>query len=152
MVATGFPSTGRKLLRRLAWLSVFGWAALAWAQDLTFSAKVDKTAVDLLDPITLTITIGGDASGVEVPTPEFPEGFAVAGRSQSTNFAIHAGATERSTSLAYVLVPQRAGTFQLGPFSIKHRDREFKTQPIQITVKKPVLPPQLQPQGGRFTL
>ena len=126
--------------------------AAVWAQDVSFSAKADKTTVNLGDPIQLTLTLIGDTEGVELPTPEFPEDFAVAARSQSTNFSIHAGAMERSMSLLYVLIPQRAGTFQLGPFSLIHQKKTLQTEPIQVTVEKGALPKQLQPHGERFTL
>ena len=143
----------RRLIRWAVWILGFGVAAFAFAQDLTFSAKVDKTTVDLGDPISLTITLSGDLSGIQLPALQLPEGFVVAGRSQSTNFSIRAGAMERSMSLLYVLIPQRAGTFQLGPFRIEHQHRNVQTDPIEITVKKPALPPSLKtPQGERFTL
>ena len=79
-------------------LLVLGMATAAWAQDLVFSAKVDKTTVNVGDPINLTVTLSGDLSGVRLPAPTFPDGFAVLARSQSTNFSIRAGAMERSTS------------------------------------------------------
>ena len=127
-------------------------AAPAWAQDLTFSAKVDKTSVDLGDPIQLTLTLSGNIAGVQLPTVEPPEGFTVAARSQATNLSLRAGAMERSLSLSYVLVPQQAGIFQLGPFTVKQGEHTFQTEPIEITVNKPALPPRLKPQGERFTL
>ena len=147
------PGHRCKMLRWLASLAVALVATLAWAQDLTVSAKVDKTTVALGEPITLVVTISGDLAGLEVKPLELPEGFAVGARSQSTNFSIHSGITERSMNLIYVLVPQRAGTFQLGPFKIVHNKKEFTTEPIQVTVNKPAVPPSLkEPQGGRFTL
>ena len=127
-------------------------AASVAAQDLVFSAKVDKTTVNIGDPINLTLTLSGDMSGVRMPAPKFPEGFAVLARSQSTNFSIRAGAVERSTGLNFVLVPQQAGTFTLGPFTLEHQKKTIQTEPIEITVNKPVLPPNLQPNGERFTL
>ena len=133
-------------------LSWFCFAADTWAQDLMFYAKVDKTAVNVGDPVNLTITLGGDLSGVQIPTFQFPEGCAVLARSQSTSFSIRAGAMERSTSLNFVLVPQQAGTFQLGPFTIQHHKKALQTEPIQISVKKPAVPPHLQSQGERFSL
>ena len=128
------------------------WATLVWAQDLSFSAKVDKTTVDVGEPVSLTVTLSGDVAGVTLPALGFPEEFSVAARSQSTNLSIRAGVSERSTSLLYVLIPQRAGTYRLGPFAISHDGREVQTEPIDITVNKPAVPPQLAPQGGRFTL
>ena len=132
--------------------AIHGSMGGAWAQDLTFSAKVDKTSVGLGDPVNLTVTLSGDIGGIHVPALEFPEGFAVAARSQSTNFSIRAGVTERSMSLLYVLIPQRAGKFQLGPFKIAQRNKTLQTEPIDITVGEPAAPPATKPQGGRFIL
>ena len=133
-------------------LAAFGWAVSAWGQDVAFSAKVDKTTVDFGDPVTLTLTLSGDISGVEFPPVELPDGLSIAARSQSTEFSIRSGATERSVSLTYVLIPQRAGTFRLGPFRIEHHSKEFQTEPIDLTVKKSPLPPHFEPRGERFTL
>ncbi len=156
MAATGSRSRGRNALVFLgAALTAAALGSPAWAeeQDLVFSAKVDKTTVTLGTPVTLTISLSGDLSGVQLPAFEFPEGFLVAARSQSTSFSVRAGAAERSTSLQYLLVPQQAGTFHLGPFMIEHHHKELKTEPIEITVKKSALPPpNLQPKGERFTL
>ena len=122
-------------------------------QDLSVSAKVDKTTVEAGTPINFALTITGDLTGAKVPAPEFPEGFEVAGRTQATNVSVQMGAIQRSTSLVYVLVPTRAGTFKLGPFTIEQRGRTFETQPIEITVKKSPLPPTLKPdQSGRYTI
>ena len=152
MGQTASRSKSRKNIRWAAWCVVFGLTALAWAQDITFSAKVDKTTIELGDPVSLTLTLNGDISGIQLPSLQLPEGFSIIGRSQSTNFSLRAGTMERSVSLVYILLPQRAGTFKLGPFTLQHHHRELKTEPIEMTVKKPALPPHLQPQGERFTL
>lgn len=123
-----------------------------WAQDLTVTAKVDKTDVEVGEPISLTLTLSGDVSGVSLPPIQLPEHVAVAGRSQATNFSFRSGAMERSVSVLYVLIPQRAGTLQLGPFHVTHQDRTLKTEPIEITVKKPALPPRLRQPAERFYL
>lgn len=157
-----FRSLGRRLARWAVWLATFTLAALAcpdtnvgvgaWAQDLTLSVKVDKTTVALHEPVTLTLTATGDVSNADFSRLAFPEGFAVSARSQATNFSVRAGAMERSLTLSFVLVPQRAGTFQLGPFTIEHQKKTFQTEPIEITVEQPELPPRLKPQGERFIL
>lgn len=124
------------------------------AQDVQMNAQVDKTTVEIGQPVTLTITLSGELSGVELPSPQFPEGVAVAARSQSTSFAIRGGVQERSTGLVYVLVPQQAGTFTLGPFSVTHGKQTLETPSITLTVSKSALPPGLrrQPEGTRYSL
>ena len=128
------------------------WATVAVAQDTSFSAAIDKTAVNAGEPVALTLTLSGDIGGIEVPVFEFPEGFSVASRSQSSNFSIRLGTIDRSLTLAYLLLPQQAGTFQLGPFQIIHKGQTFSTEPLTATVEKPAIPPHLGPEGGRFTL
>ena len=119
---------------------------------LSISASVDKTTVTAGTPVTLTVTVSGDLSGAQLPTPSFPDGFQVAATSQATNVSVRPGALERSTNLAYVLVPTREGTFQLGPFSIKQKNKTTSTEPISVTVEKSPLPPTLKPGGERFTI
>jgi len=131
---------------------VLGVSASAWAQDFTFSAKADKTSVKIGDPIELTITLGGDLTGIKIPTFDFPKEFVVAARSQETNFSLRGRGVERSMSLLFVLVPQHAGTYQLGPFAIERNGTVVKTEPIPVAVEKSALPPRFQPQGERFTL
>lgn len=134
---------------------IVGLCASAWANDVVVSATVDKTNIDVGTPINLTLTLSGDVSDIQVPNLTLPDGFAVVGRSQSSSFSIRGGAVQRSVELVYVLLPQRAGTFQLGPFPFTSADQKkrLQTEPITITVKKAAVPPALQePQGGRFTL
>jgi len=138
--------------RWVAGVVTVGCAALAWAQDVTVSATVDKTTVEVANPIQLTITISGDLNGLKMAPFNLSPDFAVASRSQATNFSIRGGVQERSMSLLFILVPAQAGTFKLGPFKFSQGKQEFQTQPIEITVKKSALPPNLPSSGERFTL
>ena len=127
-------------------------APLHAAEDVTVSAKVDKTTVDVGSPLQLTLTITGDLTGVQMQPLEFPENCIVASRSQATNFSLRAGVQERSMTLLYVLVSHEAGTFQLGPFVFTRGKQTFHTEPIDITVSKPALPPKLRTPAERFIL
>ena len=127
--------------------------AAAPAPELTVSAKVDKTTVDIGSPVTLTVTLSGDLSDAQLPPPKFPDEFQVTAQSQATNISMQGGIVHRSTSLVFVLMPTRDGTYQLGPFTVTQRDQHINTSPIEITVKKPALPPTLKPDAnGRFTI
>ena len=131
--------------------AALGLAAQAAAQDVSFSAKVDKTSAPVGSPITLILTVAGDLQDVNLQPITVPDAFAIIARSQSTNFALQAGAIQRSTSLSYVLLPRRVGTFKLGPFSIKRAEKMYDTEPVEITVteaqrRKP------EPSGERFLL
>ena len=135
----------------LGLLMMLAVSAPAWAQGVRISAQVDKTTVDLGAPLTLTITIEGDFAQVNLKPFEFPKVFQVLAQSRASNLSLEVGGVKRSMSLVYVLLPQEPGTFQLGPFQVMHRREPLLTDPIEITVNKPVLPPSLQPHQ-RFTL
>ena len=146
----------RDVTRRKVWaigIAILGAATLAWgAQELVISAKLDKTAITLGETAQLTITLSGDLAEAQLAPPQWPSGVAVAGSSQSTNFSIHDGTVDRSTTLLFVLVPRQAGTFQIGPFTVMQRRQVFKTPPLELLVKKSALPPRLAPSADRFTL
>lgn len=163
MADTAWSSAAHNALRWIIWLLTFGIAALtgavgvaaprAWAQDVSFSAAVDKTTASVGEPIQLVITLSGNTAGIRLPRElPLPEGFVVLAQSQSTNFSIQAGAVARSVALTYVVAGQQAGTFKLGPFEAAHGDQPIATEPIEITVKKAVEVPKFRSEGPRYSL
>ncbi|MBI3009606.1 MAG: BatD family protein [Candidatus Omnitrophica bacterium] len=137
------------------WIIFIGVGLTVWAEEpkFEFSARVDKTAVETGQAIQLTLTLSGDLSGVELSSIEFPEEFMVASRSQSSSVSVHPKATRRSILLAYALIPQHEGTYQVGPFEAKYDGKTISTKPIHVTVKKSTLPPSLKQQPTeRFVL
>ncbi len=119
--------------------------------QVQISAQVDRTTVDVGEQLTLTIAIEGDVQRVELEPFEFPAAFRVAAQSRSTNLSMEFGKIRRSVSLIYALVALEPGTFQLGPFTVIHRGQSHLTEPLEIVVKKPAVPPALKP-GERFVL
>ena len=132
-------------------MMAFTFSTPALAQVVRISAQVDKTELELGRQLTLTITIEGDFQTVELQPFEFPEAFQVVAQRRASNVAVELGHVQRSVSLVYVLVPQAPGKFQLGPFQIAHQGKAILTDPIEIVVNKPLLPPGLE-ESYRYTL
>ena len=130
-------------LDRFAIIAVAGAATLASAAEPNFhiAAQVDKTKVELGSPIKLSITLEGDLKKATVQPFEFPQGFSVVAQSRATSVSIQAGQMTRSVSLNFVLLAREAGTFKLGPFQVLYDGKPVLTDPIEIIVSKPVLPP-----------
>ena len=120
-------------------------------QGLRLSAQVDKTTVEVGSQLTLTLTIEGEFAKAELQPFEFPKALPVVAQSRSTNLSIQLGRVQRSVSLVYVLLAKEPGTFQLGPFQVTYQGKPILTDPIQIVVSKPVLPPHLE-EHERITL
>ena len=162
MEAVGLPSK-----RRLAslWALLLGLAlpgpaqAPVYAQgrdadqqpSITISAQVDKTAVEVGDRVTLTITVDGDLTNVNMQDFNLSDGLRIVAQSRASNVSVGGGEVKRSVSLTYVLLAQEPGTFQLGPFKLVHQGQSVLTEPIEIVVKKPVVPP-TQRDTQRYTL
>lgn len=137
--------------RLLAVVLALAAASPAWAQGVNISAQVDKTQVDVGAQLTLTITIEGAFTNVNLKPIEVPQAFQVVAQSRSSNISLEVGGVKRSVNLLYVLMATEPGTFQLGPFQIMHHGTPLATDPIDIIVNKPALPPKLQKQE-RFLL
>ena len=137
-------SSGRIVLFACALLVCAGAAPQA-KPDITISATTDKTAADVGDPITLTLTLAGNLHSVEPPQLSFPPALHVASQMQSTNIAIKLGEVEKSLSYAFVLIATEPGTYQLGPFRVTKDTQTYATDPITITIKQSAVPKNLEP-------
>lgn len=126
-------------------------ASAAAADELSLTAKVDKQTVNLGDTFTLTLSLSGDIEGASLPPVALPDGLAIAARSEENQTVFSDGKPSRTVNLLFVIFAQRPGPYRLGPFAVKVKGQEHPTQPIDITVVKPAVPPGL-PSSGRITL
>jgi hypothetical protein len=112
----------------------------AFAEDISVTAKVDKTETNLEDDFLLSVTVAGMQGAPQPDLPALPD-FTVQGgqtvsQVQITNFKM-----ETNTIFNYTLVPKRAGDFVIGPASVTVKGKVFQSQPIQVRV----LPAQAKP-------
>ena len=124
-----------------------------WADAVSLTATLDRPQVDLGQPVTLTLSLSGDLTTLKgVPKMPLPDSFQIVAQSQSSNVSIRGGTVERSVNFYYVLLARDAGTFRLGPFEVQRKHgKPLTTDPIQLVVRKPVVPPGSQP-AERFIL
>jgi hypothetical protein len=121
------------------WVWVIAIAALlgagpAAADDVSVSASVDRTAAQVGNELTLTVTVEGKfRRSVE---PELPpmDDFDVYSGGTSQNFSMINGRIQSSISYRYILVPKKEGKFEIGPVKFVVKDREYATKPIQLEV------------------
>lgn len=114
-------------------------ANLAYAQDLSLMASVDRTRISLAEDVTLQITVSGtDLDGVPEPRLASMPDFQVVGRSSSTssNISIINGKITSSRTIQYIyrLRPQNTGGFTIDPAIIVTANRTYRTDPIRIDV------------------
>ena len=105
------------------------------------TARVDRTSVEVGQVLTLTIVVDGAVDRVQFSPIEFPKAFEVVAQNRASNMSIQGGVLSRSMSLIIVLGAVEVGTFTLGPFTVTQGNDTAKTDPIEVIVKKPIVPP-----------
>jgi hypothetical protein len=141
--AHGFAASDSRRSWRLhvmiAIAAVFLAAANARA-DVSVRATLDTQQAQVGQPVTLSIEVQG-AQNVESPTLTGLEDFDAQYIGPSTQVSIINGQMRSSATHRYALTPRREGRFNLGPFTVKFDDQEYRTQPLQLNVgKAPPIP------------
>jgi hypothetical protein len=108
----------------------------AWSADIQVTASVDKQELTLEDSINFSIVVEGTRS---TPSPQLPplDSFKVRPRGSSSSFRIINGARSSSVTYNFTLFPKEAGTFTIGPATVKIEGGEYRTTPIILIVKEP---------------
>lgn len=136
---TEFKKTGLALL---AW-GMF-WVLLtafnASAEDISVSARVNKTDLTLEDSIILSVIVRGAQKS---PRPQLPSltDFRVQSRGTSSSFQIVNGKTTSSITYNYRLTPKNTGTLIIGPVKIELNGKTYSSEPVTLTIREPSTPP-----------
>lgn len=126
---------------------IFLSVCVSIAQEITFSAGVDKTQVDLNEQIILTIQVSGNVQNI--PQPQLPalKNFNVYASGRTQNFSFVNGQTSYTASFNYILIPTSTGQLIIEPAEITLEGKTYRTNPINITVTQGAsAPPTNQPQ------
>lgn len=129
--------TNISLLFAVVIIMTMGAVVPARAQDVSFTASVDKNPVALNDHFTLeyTITTSG-ASAKNFKTPDLGKFLVLSGPNQSTSMQIINGSVSSSQTYSYVLQPREAGRFSIGAATIDVGGTEHRSNAVEITVGK----------------
>ena len=123
------------------------WAGVLFAQDIKFTASVNKNEVGTGEQFQIDFSVNGNADGF---TPPNFSGFQVlSGPNESTSMTSINGNTTVSTSLSYILMPVKEGEFTIGPATAVINGRRMSTAPVKIkVVKGSPVPQNNQSQNG----
>lgn len=110
-----------------------------WAETRV-AATVDSDLIGVDDELVFTITVT-DGSDVEDPQLPALPGFTVVASGTTSNFQFINGQMSSSKSFVYTLIPQAEGRYTLGPVAVRVGGKEYKTNPVNVTVQKIAAPP-----------
>ena len=110
---------------------------IAYAQDMTFEATLDKTRMSYEDVLVLSFVLSGSSLDMNV-TPELPDlqdNFDILrGPSRSTSISIVNGRQSSSLTIQYVLSPKKTGMLEIGSATLQHKKETFTTKAISVEV------------------
>jgi len=108
------------------------------AQD--FTATATKTTVGVGEQFQVNFTLNGN--GGSFTAPSFSDFRNAGGPYQSSSFQSVNGVNSQSTTLTYVLIATKEGTFTIGPASIKTGSKTLQSNSLTIKVVKGTPPAQ----------
>ena len=125
----------KKIFLIIAFISQF----VAFAQEVKFEAKTQKSAYALNEKILLSYTINNDGDNFEAP--KF-DGFKVEGPyinkgNQSSITVINGKMTSKReifTQLNFVLTPKSKGTFTIQPATIEYEGNVYKSNAVVVRI------------------
>ncbi len=120
----------------------------------SFNASVSSTTVGLNDQFQVSFTFSGqDLNGIKsFSPPQFYNFMVLSGPNQSTSMQIINSSVSASMTYSYYVQPKNIGKFTIGSASINYNGKEFKSNPITITVVKGAAKPQQQQQAANNTV
>ena len=122
----------RRAAALVAWAGVLGAAGGSAQSPDRIQVTVDRNQVAMGDQIYLTIRIEGSPD--EPPgLPELPD-FRVLSRGERRDMQIVNGRVSNSTSYNYLLIPTRAGSFEIGAATALIDGAEVRSRPFTIQV------------------
>lgn len=139
-------TTIRHIFLVICHLSFVIWAAAA--QDVSFTASVDKNQVAMGEQFELTFTLSGATGGKNFRPPSFNDFLTLSGPNSSTSMQFINGVMSSSVSYSYILQPRYEGKFTIGSATIEVGGKQYQTQPITIEVVKGTPKPKQQQRGG----
>ncbi len=120
----------------------------------SFNASVNSTTIGLNDQLQVSFTFSGqDINGIKsFSPPQFYNFMILSGPNQSTSMQIINSSVSASMTYSYYLQPKNIGKFTIGSASVNYNGKEFKSNPINITVVKGAPKPQQQQQAANNTV
>lgn len=114
------------------------------AEEINFSASVDRSTISRLERLNYTLTIEGARDG----KPELPEisGFEVIGSSTSTQFSLVNNQTQVRQATTYTLIPLGAGEFTIPPARLVYAGKTYLSRPVKVRVTDNQLPESTGPR------
>ncbi|MFC1754757.1 BatD family protein [Thermoproteota archaeon] len=106
------------------------------AQKLEMTAKINKEALPISDPLTYEVIITGEDLS-QVPDPSIPDlkgKFTIVSSSQSNHFSIVNGRVSASKTRRYIMLALKEGLLEIPPSKIEFKGMMYQTEAIKVMI------------------
>jgi len=100
---------------------------------LSLTAKVDRTEATIQDRIILTLSVEGTQKVGRPHLPSMPA-FDFISRGSSTRMQIINGQITSGVDYNYILIPKKAGTFEIGPATLNLKGKTISSNKITLKI------------------
>jgi len=108
-------------------------AAPALAQPKPVKATIDRTQIGIGDAAQLNLTFD-DTQDIPAPSLTMPSGLSVQYVGPASRVSYINGQMSASITHRYLLIPQAAGSYQVGPFAFTFKDATYEAPAIALEV------------------
>ena len=123
----------RRSLLHVFWLLMCATLLPAVGADPGVKATLSSPTVAVGESVTYELTVEGDFKSQDAPVPVV-DGLEVRGTQYGSQMLIVNGDFSRRATVAYTLVPTRAGTFTIPPLEVPVEGKKLKTRELKLTV------------------
>ena len=121
----------KRALKTAILLSCFAAGAAAAQPRVEASLEQSRAAVG--EPIYLYISFKG-AQDVDRPEIRSVDGLKIKYVGPTSEVSVVNGVVSRSVTYSYLILPLKAGKYELGPYSVGHQGRTYSTNPLILVV------------------
>lgn len=101
------------------------------------SLKLDRSQVQLVDSVVLTVSVGGSRDSDSMPGIQGLENFDVRSGGTSSRVEFINGKISSGVDYTYFIQPQKIGTFQIGPARVLIDGKTYTSNTAKLRVVKP---------------
>jgi len=139
-------------MKRFLGLMLVVWGcciSLVFAQEVTVTARADRTTIGQDDRFVYDIIISGKVdNSMQLHLPAFEGNFQIVSQGQENSYSIINGQVSSSQTRHFELVPLRVGDLTIPPAKLVGGGTTYQSQALVIHVKKGAAPAGQPAQGG----
>ena len=134
----------RSFFSKKFYCCLFVFTVFAAKAQTNFSATVSPSQAGRDEYITLKLTVANGENVQNIQPPALDAFNIISGPNQESEMSSMNGVSRQSISVSYVLMARKSGSYTIGPASAVINGKNYKSNPVNITVTNKRSSPQQQ--------